>query len=82
MLFYHLLVALPNQTCTHNADGDKSNLLLGNFGHVGEMNFFRAFTFDKNAIQENETSKLVPWFAEGRLWQEKRVNGKSCENRT
>ena len=57
--FYHLPVTLTDQTCTHDADGDESYILLGNFGHVREMNFFRAFRTDKNEIQENETSKLV-----------------------
>ena len=59
MLFYHLLVTLTDQTCTHDADGDEFNILLGNFGHVEEMNFFRAFRSNKNGIQRNETLKLV-----------------------
>ena len=28
---------------------------MENFGHAGEMNFFRAFRFDKNGIQKNKT---------------------------
>ena len=30
MSFYHLLATLTDQTCTHNADGDESNILLEN----------------------------------------------------
>ena len=56
MLFYHLLVTLTEQTYTPDAVGDESNISLGNFGHVGEMNFFRDFKSNKNRIQENETS--------------------------
>ena len=52
MSFYQL------QTSTHEANGDKSNKLLGNC-HVGEMNFFRAFRSIKNGLQENKTSKLL-----------------------
>ena len=53
------MVTLTDQTYTHNIVGDKSNISQGNFGDFGEMNFFRAFRFDKNGIQENKTSKLV-----------------------
>ena len=53
------MVTLTDQTYTHNIFGDKSNISQGNFGDFGEMNFFRAFRFDKNGIQENKTSKLV-----------------------
>ena len=28
-------------------------MFIGNFGHVAEMNFFRAIRSDKNGIQEN-----------------------------
>ena len=28
--FYHLLATLTDQTCTHDADGDESNILLEN----------------------------------------------------
>ena len=59
MPLYHLLVTLIDQTCTKDADGDKFNISLGNFGHVEEMNFFRAFRFDKNGIKENEALILV-----------------------
>ena len=53
MLFFHLLVISIDQTCTHYADGVEFNISLGNFGHVGEMSFFRAFRSDKNGIQKN-----------------------------
>ena len=60
----NLLVTLIDHTCTHNPDG----IWLGNFGNVGEMNFFRAFRSDKNGIQENKTLKLGS-VAEGRNGQ-------------
>ena len=53
------MVTLTDQTCTHDIVGNKSNISLGNFDDFGEMNFFRAFRFDKNGIQENKTSKLL-----------------------
>ena len=53
------MVTLTDETCTHNIVGNRSNISQGNFGDFGEMNFFRAFRFDKNGIQENETSKLA-----------------------
>ena len=59
VLFYYHLVTSTEHTCTHNADGDKFNISLRNFGHVGEINFFRAFISDKNGIQKNETLKLM-----------------------
>ena len=52
MLFYHFLVTLTDQTCTHDTDGDGSNILLGNFGHVGELNFFKAFRSDKKEYEK------------------------------
>ena len=42
MSFYHLLVTLIDQTSNHKAE-DESNILLGNFGHIGGMNFFKTF---------------------------------------
>ena len=48
MFFDHILVSLTDQTCNRGADGDEFNISLENFGHVGEMNFFRAFRSDKN----------------------------------
>ena len=53
------MITLTDLTCTHNIVGDKSNISLGNFCDFGAMNFFRAFRFDKNGIQEKETAKLV-----------------------
>ena len=38
--------------CTHGADEDKFNMLLGNFGYVREINFFRASRSDKNGIKK------------------------------
>ena len=59
MSFYHLLITLTDQTCNQGADGDEFNVPLGKFGHVREMNLFRAFRSDKNGIPKNKTLKMV-----------------------
>ena len=48
----NVLVTLTDQTCTHGTDGDKFIISLGSFGLVGEMNFFRAFKYDKKEYKK------------------------------
>ena len=50
MLLCHCQECSIDQTCTHVGDGDECGILLGNFGPVGEKNFFRISKHNKNGI--------------------------------